>query len=111
MLKLINRYRFIVSIYHPHLKLVAHTELLFPKSVLRAEELNNSISKSVNACPHHKQYRTDRVLPQVSKANLVVSQRRICSMLDYFNYKLIAVAFKEKRLFCLIKTTIILLCW
>jgi len=38
---------FIVSIYHPHLKLVAHTELLFPKSLLRAEELNNPIGKSV----------------------------------------------------------------
>ncbi|GAI57137.1 unnamed protein product, partial [marine sediment metagenome] len=27
----------------------AHAELLFSKSVLRAEELNNSISKSVKA--------------------------------------------------------------
>ena len=70
---------FIVSIYHPHLKLVAHTELLFPKSVPRAEELNNSISKSLKASPHRKQYRTDRILPQVSSANLVAGQRGICS--------------------------------
>ena len=95
----------------PHLKSVARTELLFPKSVLRAEELNNSISKSVNAHPQHKQYRTDRVLPQESNTILVVSQRRICSMPGYFNYKLIAAAFKEKILFCLIKTTIILFYW
>ena len=62
-----------------HLKLVARAELPFPKSELRVEELNNLISKSVNAYPHHKQYRTDRILIQVSNANLVVSQRGICS--------------------------------
>lgn len=70
---------FIVSIYHPHLKLVAHTKLLFSKSVPRTEELNNSISKSVSTYPRHKQYRTDRIFPQVSNPILVVGQRRICS--------------------------------
>ena len=69
----------VLYIAPPHLKLVAHAELLFSKSVLRAEELNNPISKSVNACPHHKRYRTDRILPQASNANLVVSQQGICS--------------------------------
>jgi len=39
--------------------------------VPRAEELNNSISKPVKARPYHKQYQTDRILPQVSNANLV----------------------------------------
>jgi len=29
--------------------------------------------------PHRKQYRTDRILPQVSNANLVAGQRGICS--------------------------------
>jgi len=55
-----------------HLKLVAHAKLLFSKSVLRAEKLNNPISKPVKARLHRKQYRTDRILSQVSKANLVV---------------------------------------
>jgi hypothetical protein len=58
-----------------HLKILAHTKLLFPKSTPIAKELNNSIGKSVKACLHHKQERTDRVLPQVSRANLVVGQQ------------------------------------
>jgi len=70
---------FIVSIYHPHLKLVARAKLLSPKRVLRAEELNKSISKSEKAHPYRKKYRTDRILPQVSNANLVVGQQGICS--------------------------------
>jgi len=55
-----------------YLKLVAHAKLLFSKSVLRAEELNNPINKSVKTQQYRKKHQTDRILPQVSNANLVV---------------------------------------
>jgi len=64
--------------------------------VPRAEELNNSISKPVKARLHRKQYRTDRILPQVSRADLVVGQQEFCSIMTIFNYSLIAALFKEK---------------